>query len=169
MPPIDLLHWVPVITFLLYAPYLSYLDYRYRDIGTHKIWLPLLLVNIPVLITGILIGTYEWNLIAIAIMGAIGWAIGYSLLAVRTHYIPGADFVYLALISLFIIVNPITDLPFWFMFSFYLVAWTAMFFGWIYLDNRIRNGIRGRAAFQMERGIPFLIPISLALITAVVS
>ena len=165
----NLFPWLTVLTFFLYAPYLSYLDYRYRDIGTHKIWLPLILLNIPVWVAGILTGIYYWNLIAIAIAGAFVWAAGYWLVAIRTHYIPGADFVYLALISLFIIINPVNGLPFWLMFSFYLAAWTLMFFGWIYLDNRIRKGIEGRAAFQMERGIPFLIPISLALITTVVT
>lgn len=152
------LPWIPALSFLIYTPILSYLDWKYRDIGSHKIWLPLIALNIPSLLAGYYISLYPPILIAISWCSIIAW---FTLL--RVNILPGADFAFLSLISLFVILNPITGLPFMLMFSFFLVGFTAATFFYIFLDNFFRNHT---ISLRIENGLPYLIPISCAFVAA---
>lgn len=154
-------NFLPIITalsFIFYTPVVSYLDWKYRDIGTHKLWLPLIAVNIPILLAGYWSGTYPLELAGISIISSLLW---FVLLWCKI--LPGADFAFLVLISVFLIVNPITGLPFMLMFSFYLIGFTAATFWYIFLDNLIRNHT---FSLSMNRGLPYLVSISCALIAA---
>lgn len=152
--------WVTVISFLMYLPMICYLDWKYRDIKTHKIWLPLLAVNLPFVIGGYLLGTYPAVLLIPAIAGVIAW-----FLLERIGILPGGDFVFLSLISLFVAINPISGNPFVLGFTIYLVVFTAASLWYILIDNLVN---RHKFSLQIERGLPFLIPISCAFIFAVV-
>lgn len=153
----SLLPWISIISLLAYVPILCYLDYKHRDIGTHKIWLPLLAINIPVVSAGYLIGVYSPIMLALTVAFSITW---FLLLKHR-----GADCVWLICITIFAVINPRTGMNFIQGFLMYLIIFTAATFWGIRLDNRFRRNIE---SFNMENGIPFLIPISLAFVAAVV-
>ena len=151
-----MLPWITIASLLIYAPILCYLDWKYRDIRTHKLWLPLLAINIPVLAAGYITGLYPLVLLPLTCIISLGW---FMLFHKR-----GADCMWLILITMFAVVNPVTGSNFIQGFLMYLIIFTAATFWGIFLDNRLRKHIN---SFEMENGIPFLIPISCALITGV--
>ena len=153
----SLLLWIPIISLLIYTPIVCYLDCKHRDIGTHKIWLPLLAVNMPVLFAGYLIGTYPIVMLMITAISATAWIL---LLHHR-----GGDAVWLACITLFVVVNPLSPESIFFeTFLMYLIIFTAATFWYVWLDNRMRTKLPG---LTTKNGIPFLITISCALIAAI--
>jgi hypothetical protein len=153
----SILPWISIISLMVYAPILSYLDWNYRDIGTHKLWLPLLALNIPVAVAGYLTGLYPPVMLFLTGILSLGW---FMLLHHR-----GADCAWLICITMFAVLNPRTGTNFVQPFLTYLIIFTAATFWGIWLDNRFRKDIN---SFKMERGIPYLIVISMALIAAVV-
>jgi len=153
----SLLPWISIISLLIYTPIVCYLDWKYRDIGTHKLWLPLLAINIPVVSAGYLTGFYNPTLLILTIIFSIAWFLLF--------YRSGADCVWLICITMFAVINPRTGMNFIQGFLMYLLIFTAATFWGIWLDNRFQKHIN---SFQMENGIPFLIPISAAFIMAVV-
>jgi Fe2+ transport system protein B len=80
--------------------------------------------------------------------------------------LPGADFVWLSLISLFMVLNPISGRPFMLMFSFYLIGMTAVTIFGITLDKRLRHE---KISLHMVLDFPYMIPICAALVMAVVT
>ena len=152
----SLLPWISVISILIYVPFVCYLDWKHRDIGTHKLWLPLLAINIPVVSAGYLTGLYSPTMLLLTLAFSIAW---FLLLKHR-----GADCVWLICITMFAVINPRTGMNFIQPFVMYLIIFTAATFWGIWIDNRFHH-IKG---LYVENGIPFLIPISLAFIAAVV-
>lgn len=156
---------ITALSFLAYCPLLCYLDWKYRDIKTHTLWIPLLLINIPVLIAGYASGIYPPTISIISIFSIALWTL---LILISLEWLgkrPNADFVWLCLISIFMVLNPFTGQPFMLMFSFFLVGMTAATYFGIFMDNLMQKHI---LSLEMKRGIPFLIPISCALIFALV-
>lgn len=153
----NILPLISIASLLAYVPILCYLDWKHRDIGTHNLWLPLLAVNIPILAACYWLGTYPIEMLLITALMAVAWLL---LLHKR-----GADAVWIACITMFVVVSPISGYLFALPFLMYLIGYTAVTFWAIYLDNRLHRGIR---SFSTENGIPFLIPISCAFITALV-
>jgi len=153
----ELLPWISIISLLCYVPVLCYLDWKHRDIGTHKLWLPLLAINIPVTAAAYLTGLYSPMLLILTLSFSIAW---FWLLKHR-----GADCVWLICITMFAVINPLTGVKLFQPFLMYLIIFTAATFWGVWLDNRIRKHTN---SFTMENGIPFLIPISLAFVFAVV-
>jgi hypothetical protein len=159
----SMLPWFPIISLLIYVPVLCYLDYKHRDIGTHKLWLPLLAINIPVLVAGYLTGLYPPVMLALTLAFSLIW---FALFRHR-----GADCVWLICITMFAVLNPMKSEygaiggNFIQGFMLYLIVFTAATFWGIWLDNRFQKHIN---SFSMEDGIPFLIPISAAFVAAVV-
>jgi hypothetical protein len=157
----NLLVWITTLSFIVYTPVVSYLDWKYRDIKTHTIWLPLIAINLPILIAGYYTGNYPVPLIVISMVGMAAW---FALM--RFNILPGGDFVFLSLISLFMVLNPTDGEPFMQAFSLYLVVFGAATFWYVFLDNLL---IKHKWSLEIESpGIPYLIPISCALIMAVV-
>ncbi|MCK9591367.1 MAG: hypothetical protein M0Q91_05090 [Methanoregula sp.] len=156
---------VTALSFLVYCPIICYLDWKYRDIFSHKLWLPLIAFNIPLLLAGYATGTYPPTLALISGIGIILWIvlIGISLGWLGKR--PNEDFVWLCLISIFMVVNPFNGQPFMSMFSFFLVGMTAAAYWAVFVDNVVRKHV---LSLRMENGIPYLIPISCALILALV-
>ena len=152
----SLLPWISVISLLIYIPFICYLDWKHRDIGTHKLWLPLLAINIPVVSTGYLTGLYSPTMLLLTLSFSIAW---FLLLKHR-----GADCVWLICITMFAVMNPRTGMNLIQPFVMYLIIFTAATFWGIWIDNRFHH-IKG---VWVKNGIPFLIPISLAFIAAVV-
>ena len=70
-----ILPWISIVSLLAYIPVLCYLDWNYRDIGTHKIWLPLLAVNIPVVAAGYLTGYYPAVFLLLDLIVAMAWVL----------------------------------------------------------------------------------------------
>ena len=147
---------ITALSFLAYCPIICYLDWKYRDIISHKLWLPLIAFNIPILLAGYATGTYSVNLALISFIAVILW-----FMLVFMDKLEGADFVWLSLISIYIPLNPFTGQPFMLMFSFFLVGMTAATYFGIFMDNLMQKHI---LSLEMKRGIPFLIPISCALV-----
>lgn len=153
----DILPLLTIASLLAYIPVLCYLDWKHRDIGTHALWLPLLAVNIPVLTAGYLTGYYPPILLLLTFTVALAW--------VMLFYRKGADCAWLIMITMFLPVHPVTGIAFLYPFLMYLSIFTFGSFWFVFLDNRIQ---KGKWSFEMDRGIPYLIPISLAFIAAVV-
>ena len=153
----NILPWISIISLLAYIPVICYLDWKHRDIGTHKIWLPLLAVNIPIVAAGYWYGFYPAILLPITAMMATAWIL---LLHKR-----GGDAVWLACISMIAVINPLSETLFTLPFLFYLIGYTAVTFWAIRLDNWVSYH---KGSFEMSNGIPFLIPISCAFVTALV-
>lgn len=153
----DMLPWFSILSLLAYIPLVCYLDWKYRDIGTHKIWLPLIAWNIPVVAAGYLTGYYPQEIFLATVLMSVGW---FAILRNK-----GADCVWLILITMFAVVNPVSGVAIIYPFVMYLFIFTlAVIFG-VYLDNRLQ---KGKWVFETERGIPYLIVISLAFVMAVV-
>ena len=153
----SMLPWITIISLIVYVPVLCYLDWKHRDIGTHKLWLPLLAINIPVVSAGYLTGLYPPIMLALTLSFSLAW---FALLRHR-----GADCVWLICITMFVVINPRTGTNFIQPFLIYLIIFTANTFWGIWLNNHFQKHIH---SFSMENGIPFLIPLSLAFIAAVV-
>ena len=160
-----ILSLITMLSFLVYCPVLCYLDWNYRDIGTNKLWIPLLVLNIPLLIFGYAIGLYPPVLALVSGISIALWVILFGIFLLWLDKRPSADFVWLCLISIFMVLNPFTGQPFMQMFTFYLVGMTAATYWWIFLDNLILNHV---LSLKMKNGIPYLIPISCALVLALV-
>jgi len=160
-----ILSLITALSFLVYCPVLCYLDWKYRDIKTHAIWVPLLVLNIPVLVFGYATGIYSWVLALVSIFGIALWTALFLGLLLWLDKRPSADFVWLCLITIFMVLNPFTGQPFMQMFTFYLVGMTAATYWAIFLDNLILNHV---LSLKMKNGIPYLIPISCALVLALV-
>jgi len=157
---------IPVMSILAYLPYLCASDIQNRAVP-HKSWLPLLAVNLPVLAYMMLIPDgYPWYSLAISLV-----MIGTFYVITRMGIIHGADFVYLAVISLFWVVNPFP----WphglmqIMFYIYLIVvmmLTPMFvLIYNYLQGHRWNVYRMMSEFP--RGIPMIVPISVAFVLSV--
>jgi hypothetical protein len=157
---VDLILWTPALSFLIFCPLVCFLDWKYRDIKSHYLWIPLVLINIPTLLEGYLDGLYPSTLALISIVAVALW---FTLMYCRI--LPGADFVWLSLISIFVVINPLTCQPFMLMFSFFLVGMTAATYWAILIDNRIRKHIW---SLKIGSPLPFLIPISAAFIAAMI-
>ena len=151
-----MLPWISIASLLCYVPVLCYLDIKYRNIVTHKIWLPLLAVNIPVLAAGYSTGTYPLVMLPLTLMMSFAW---FLLLHHR-----GADCIWLICITTFAVIYPRTGTNFIQVFVMFLMIFTAASFWYVWLDNRLRRKVSG---FSMENGIPFLVPISCAFVAAV--
>lgn len=149
----------PVISFLIYCPVLCYLDWMYHDIKTHDIWVPLVVMNLPVLIAGYIFGLYPPALVLISTFGVCLW-----FAAMWTGFLPGGDFVWLSLISIFVVLNPFTGLPFMLTFSFYIIGMTAAAIFGIVLDKRLH---RQKIDLHTVLDFPYMIPICAALVAAV--
>lgn len=163
MQPDNPLPWITALTFLAYIPILCYLDWKHRDIQTHAIWIPLIFINSPFLWIGYLSGIYPIYLIIPSAIGIIAWGI---LTAVGI--LPGGDFWFLSMVSIFMVINPKSGQPFIEAFSLYLMIFTAAAFWYIILDNLIINKKPLKECLHIEKGLPFMIPISCAVIMALV-
>ena len=160
MQPGNILLWIVTISFLIYCPVLSWLDWKYRDIKTHLIWLPLIAVNLPILFAGYYFGLYQIPFLILSIIGIAAW-----LVLLLLKILPGADFMFLSLVSLFMVLNPVSGLPFMQMFSFYVVGMTAATIFGIVLDKRLQHE---KVSLYMILDFPYLITFSGAFILAVV-
>jgi hypothetical protein len=178
---INFLLWIPVLVLLIYAPILCWLDIRYRDIFSHLIWVPAIVINGIFTVWFFLIGTYQWWTLALSLVGVIFWFV-----AMRFGIINGADFVYLALINLFVVFNPISGHLMYLSIMICLAIWTGLAIWYIFTENLKKEVFSNRAqncqsprelhlalirtfrkGISVENGFPMMIPISLALITAV--
>lgn len=168
----NILPWLAILSLLVYAPIVSFLDWKYRSILSHKIWLPLLVLNLPISTYAFVTGIYPADLLPVITITIILWFILFCILMKS-----GADFIWLSMITLFGVVNPIYGNILIEPFIFFLVIFTAATFWGLWLDKIInphsgkyyswyyRDWIK-KVELQGER-IPFIIPISVAFVVAV--
>lgn len=150
--------YIPIITLLLYVPYVCYMDWKYREVP-HDSWKPLVAVNAPLYAIMVLYGVYElWMLIisALCILFAFG--------AMKQHLIEGADFVFIMWISAFFVIEPRTGVagiaaP----FLIFLIAITVS----VSMVVKVVNTMTGKKALGSEM-FPMMFPISAALILTVI-
>ena len=165
---INNLLWIPILVVLCYTPILCYLDIKYRDIHSHAIWLPALITNIPVFFLLFHTGVYQWWTVLLSIIGVVFW-----FLSMRMGIINGADFVFLSLIFLFAVINPISGNLMFLPVMIFLIVWTAASIWYIFLKNKRdatinKTPVSVLKALTIKGGLPMMIPISLAFISAVV-
>lgn len=160
--------WIPIAVILCYSPVLCYLDIKYRDVFSHAIWLPAVAINIPPTILLFYLGVYQWWTVMLSIIGVAFW-----YLTMRLNIINGADFVYLSLIFIFVVVNPITGHLMFLPYMIFLIVWMAASMWYIFLKNKKDAAINKTKisifkALTIKGGLPMMIPISLAFLSAVV-
>lgn len=149
--------WIPLVSLLIYIPIVCYLDLKYREIE-HDYWGPLIVMNVP---TAIML-LWDGNGL-LYIPGLVATAVWF--VAMRFHSFEGADFIYLSLISLFFIYNPLSK--HWLMvlpFTIFLVACLVISAGFVLMYNMITN--RG-LSLQFDK-LPMMLPICAAFILTVV-
>jgi hypothetical protein len=149
--------WIPMISLLLYVPIVCYLDLKYREIE-HDYWLPLIVMNVPTAI--MLLWDGNGLLYIPGVVATMVW-----FMAMRFGMFEGADFIYLSLISLFFIYNPISG--HWLMvlpFSIFLTTCLTITAGWILIYNMIT---KGELTLKFNKELPMMLPISAALILTV--
>ena len=160
-------------------PFFCWLDYKYRDIP-YKYLALLAGINLPVLIYQYYIGAYTWEAFIVSILPC---AMYYVLM--RRQFFYGDDMLFLWIISAFCIVNPIKPqaggMPITLML--YMIGVLVLSVGvnfWLNIfkkKNTIKkseelpeviNSMIGMMTDYGERGIPMIIPISVAFILAVI-
>ena len=150
----EYLVFIPVLTILLYIPDSCYLDWKYRAIE-HDFWKWLFIINFPVMLWLYYDGTYPIECLWISLV-----AVGIWFLLTKMNWIGGADFMFLAAISLFFVVNPVSQhvlMPL--VVAEYLVASCAVC--WMVLKLLPDNTYRDLVA-----KFPMIITISLAFLMA---
>ena len=167
--------WVPILVMCAYTPVLCYLDLKYRDIFSHKIWIPAVIINSVFTFAFIVSGKYEWWMFVLSLIQIIFWCMVLWVppLLIKKEIINGADFVFLILISAFVIINPISGHLMMLPFMFFLIMWTLISLFWIATDKIrdhliFKDPLSPHQIFLVDRGYPMMVTISLALLTAVV-
>lgn len=161
MALIDTLLLVPLVSVLLYIIPLCYLDIRYREVE-HWYWLPLVLVNVPVMVYLYVSEWYPWYAFVISVVTC-----GIFLAVMKLGLLNGADFMFLIFIALFWIVNPY-PLPHGIQAQFYVYLIVAMLVtsGCILGINYVKGERKGLVAMMQDypRGVPYMLTVSLAFV-----
>jgi hypothetical protein len=167
MSPIEeVLLRLPVISLLLYVPFVCYADLKWRQF-LHSWWIPLWAVNVPIIFYFYRLGFYPiYTLPVSLIMAGIFWAMH------QLDFIQGADLIFLWSISLFFVAAPLPVphggiQP---LFCLYLAA-AMIFTAPVVLLLNLRRGTQGSLLAMMTwlpGGVPMALPISAALIMTVV-
>ena len=167
MTPLDtILLQTPVISLLVYVPFVCYADLKWRQF-LHSWWLPLWIVNLPVMYYFYRSGLYPIYALPISlVMCGIFWMMH------QVGYIQGADMIWLWSISLFFVVNPLgwPHGPEQFIFYLYLMG-MMIFTAPILVFLNIRRKFHGtflEMASIWPGGVPLTLAISAALLLAVV-
>jgi hypothetical protein len=135
--------------------------------------LPLLVVNLPILVYGFLTNLYPINILPVLALAVLLWLVLFGV-----HMKKGADFVWLSVITLFGVINPIYGNLVFEPFIYFLIIFTAATFWGIWLDKKINPmsnkyyswyyGERMEKEKIYGERIPYLVVISAALIAAVI-
>ena len=147
----QLLIWVPVVTLASMALVVSYLDIKCQWVD-HEIWGMFLSINIPILMFMYIVQYFPLELLALSLGAVVFWFVLMKLGAFQ-----GADFVFLSMISIFFVQNPISGrvlMPLVLFEMLMLCSVAAMIVFWIF-------------RVKMER-VPFIPVISLAFLLTVV-
>jgi hypothetical protein len=162
----DFLLLVPVLSILAYLPYLIACDIATREVP-YNAWLPLIAVNVLPLVYFLIIPDgYPWySLVISAVMIAVFYVV------MLRGLLQGADFIFLAVISLFWVVNPFPWPHGLMQIIFYIDLFIVMILtAFCILVYNIAAGNRWGIIDMMSkypRGIPFIIPIAAAFVMSV--
>lgn len=142
--------WIPTIILLATSIAACYFDLKRREMPV-GFWLPVFGLCLPPITVLYLFGYYPWYLLLLG----VGFTLLYLALAMRGLY-AGADFWFLAAISLFFVENPVTGhvlMPISFAI-FFLAAFVG--FSILCQVPAIKERVK-------TRGFPTMVTISLAL------
>jgi hypothetical protein len=159
------LYW-PIATILCAIPVFCYHDLKSRQVPILN-QIVLAAVNLPLFIYFYLTGIYTWEAAAVSVLPCI---IYYILM--RFGYIQGDDMLFLWIVSIFCVQNPIHPDQGGMAVTVMLYLIGVMV--WALLANFIRNVYVGRkdSIIKMfryvDRGFPLILPISAAFILAVI-
>ena len=158
---INTLLLIPVVTIMAYIVPVCLLDIWYREVENWY-WVPLIVVNVPVAAYLYVSGWYPWYCLLISLV-----IVGIFAALVELHLLNGADFIFLACIALFWIVNP-NPFPHGIQLQFYFYLLTAMALAGLgaFILNLLadRKGTWIEMVSTIPGGIPFMLPISLAFV-----
>ena len=155
----DPLQWIPLISLLCYIPLVCYMDLKYREVEDGW-WNLLMIINFPIFIMVYLLGVYDPLLLWVSLA-----TVGIYFLATKLNLMGGADFKYLAFISLFFIVNPLNGhvlIPL-VMFEFLISSIESTGVCLITL-----NFFKSKPLHEITREFPMMLVISMAFILTVV-
>ena len=161
-PFIETLLLVPLCSIMAYLFPVCVLDIKYREVNPF-LWAPLLIVNVPVMVYLYVSEWYPWYCFLISLVTC---GIFYAIW--KTDLLQGADYLFLSFIALFWIVNPHNPWPhgIQIQFYFYLLATMAVTAVLVFIYNvwSDRKGTWIQMLQDYPRGIPFMLPISLAFV-----
>lgn len=95
--------WWPVATVILSLPLFVWQDWRHRELEDHSM-LFLLVINIPFLVWAYSFGGFGWEEIVVSVLPVLLY---YLLTRFANDYFHGDDFVYMSIVSICLVVNPI--------------------------------------------------------------
>ena len=151
---LEILVWLPAIVLLYYIPWACYYDLKYRELPA-GFWMPLSVVCVPVTVILYLTGIYPWYLAVLS-----GGMTGFYYILYCMDLFEGADFIYLAAITLFLVQNPVSGhilVPL--TFGIYLIA-SVVILALVYNIPQVKMRVA-------KENLPGLLTISLALILTV--
>jgi len=170
MSTTDLILRIIVALFLLYIPFLCYLDLRYREIP-YGVWFAMALVGVP--LTAWMYITEQYPIISLLV----------SIVAVATFYfmmfhdlLQGADFMFLFFISMFWVINPypvphgLMQITFYIYLLVVMLLTAPVLLLYNYRKGHRWGGLNGVVDMMSvyPGGLPFIIPISIAFILSLV-
>jgi len=154
---------IPLISIMTYLIPICVFDILDREVEP-LYWIPLLIINIPVMIYLYLTEWYPWYCFVISLVTIFIFSAMFKL-----ELLQGADYLFLSFISMFWIVNPHNPWPHGVQIQFYIYLMIAMLITAAILPfaNYLR-GVTSDNLLEMmstyPRGVPFMLPISAAFL-----
>lgn len=162
----DILLWINFLVLLAYVPVVCYLDIKYREVHPY-LWIPMVIVCTPIISYMLASGYYPWYTLMISFVMIVVFKA-----AMMKHYIEGADFLYLSLISLYWVVTPVGWVHGLMQVQFYIyLLFVSFITATVILAYNYLSDNRWDIAMMMseyKNGIPYMVPISAAFLLSVV-
>lgn len=155
MGTIEVVAYAPVVAMLAYIPYLCYRDWKYRDIP-YAAWIPLLCIGIASTLCLYVIGAYPLELLWVSLA-----FVGLYFMLAKLNLFASDDFIFLALITMFFVVNPISGRVLMPLVMFEMLVCSTVVSGVLLGISPIRSD-------SLFERFPYIFTISLALILTVI-
>lgn len=163
---LNILLWINLLVLIAYTPIVCYFDIKYREFHP-ALWIPMILLCGPIFIHMTISGLYPWYSFVLSLI-----MIGIFRMAMYMKFIEGADFLYLSLISLFWVVNPVGWTHGLMQIQFYVyLLFVSMITATIILIYNYLSDNRWDVVMMMseyKNGIPYMVPISAAFLLSVI-
>lgn len=94
--------WWPVVTVLITLPYFVWEDWKFRELSDTSM-AGLFVINFPFLTWAYVYGGFGWEEVVVS---ALPVCIYYLIMRFANEYFHGDDFIYMSIVSLCLVVNP---------------------------------------------------------------